>query len=42
MKYIAIVQTKNGQRQVQIEAPKVDLNMLISHCMESLKNLFNL
>lgn len=37
MKYILVVQTTNGQKQVQVEAPKVDLISLLFEGIESLK-----
>ncbi|WP_281541022.1 hypothetical protein [Maribacter aestuarii] len=39
MKYVVLVQTKDGQRQVQVDAPKVDLSLLLSYCMDSLNSL---
>ncbi|WP_279586554.1 hypothetical protein [Maribacter spongiicola] len=39
MKYIVLVQTKNGQRLVQVEAPKVSLYLTLLKGIDSLKNL---
>lgn len=37
MKCIVLVLTENGQKHVQVEIPNVDLNMLLSKCIESFK-----
>jgi hypothetical protein len=40
MKYSILILNKNEQKQVQVDAPKVDFNLLLSECIESFKNTY--
>lgn len=39
MKYIAIVQTKYGQKQIIVEAPEGELDGLLQGCLKFIKNI---